>query len=169
MNWDAIGAIAELLGAVGVIASLVYLATQIRQSRTQMGQNTTALRASSQQAVSENLNELLVRATSDPENLRVVSLGMTDITSLEGEDLMRFLIWAGGLLGGYENAHYQYRVGLLDEDRWGLYRMQLTKILSTDNLFGLHEFWKSGPLSATPEFVALVEEILGEEPDRGDG
>ncbi len=32
MNWDAIGAIAELLGAVGVIASLVYLATQIRQN-----------------------------------------------------------------------------------------------------------------------------------------
>ncbi len=108
MNWDAIGAIAELLGAVGVIASLVYLATQIRQSRSQMGLNTTALRASSQQAVSENLIELLVRATSDPENLRVVSLGMTDITSLEGEDLMRFLIWAGGLLGGYENAHCSF-------------------------------------------------------------
>ncbi len=32
MNWDAIGAIAELLGAIGVIASLVYLATQIRQN-----------------------------------------------------------------------------------------------------------------------------------------
>jgi hypothetical protein len=30
MNWDAIGAIAELLGAIGVIASLVYLAGQIR-------------------------------------------------------------------------------------------------------------------------------------------
>ena len=29
MNWDAIGAIAELLGAVGVIASLVYLALQV--------------------------------------------------------------------------------------------------------------------------------------------
>jgi len=36
MNWDAVGAIAELLGAIGVIASLVYLATQIRQSRDQM-------------------------------------------------------------------------------------------------------------------------------------
>ncbi len=33
MNWDAVGAIAELLGAVGVIGSLVYLATQVRQSR----------------------------------------------------------------------------------------------------------------------------------------
>jgi hypothetical protein len=37
MNWDAIGAIAETLGAVGVIASLVYLATLIRD---QMEQNT---------------------------------------------------------------------------------------------------------------------------------
>ena len=43
MNWDAIGAIAELLGAIGVIASLIYLATQIRQSREQMSQNTRAL------------------------------------------------------------------------------------------------------------------------------
>ena len=42
MNWDAIGAIAELLGAVGVIASLVYLAGQIRHSREQMGENTRA-------------------------------------------------------------------------------------------------------------------------------
>ena len=32
MNWSALGAIAELLGAAGVIASLLYLATQMRQS-----------------------------------------------------------------------------------------------------------------------------------------
>ena len=32
MNWDAIGAIAERLGAIGVVVSLLYLATQIRQN-----------------------------------------------------------------------------------------------------------------------------------------
>ena len=32
MNWDAIGATAELLGAVAVLATLVYLSLQIRQS-----------------------------------------------------------------------------------------------------------------------------------------
>ena len=32
MNWEAISTIAELVGAAGVIASLVYLAMQIRQS-----------------------------------------------------------------------------------------------------------------------------------------
>ena len=36
MNWDAIGAIAELLGAVAVIISIIYLAAQVRQTRLQL-------------------------------------------------------------------------------------------------------------------------------------
>ena len=39
MNWEAIGAIGELCGAAGVIVTLVYLSTQIRQnSRALMAQ-----------------------------------------------------------------------------------------------------------------------------------
>jgi len=45
MNWDALGAFAELLAAIGVIVSLVYLASQIRFSREQMVQNTKAIEA----------------------------------------------------------------------------------------------------------------------------
>jgi len=36
MNWDALGAIAELVGAVAVITSIVYLAAQVRQTRLQL-------------------------------------------------------------------------------------------------------------------------------------
>ena len=32
MNWDAIGAIGEILGALAVFVTLVYLASQIKQS-----------------------------------------------------------------------------------------------------------------------------------------
>ena len=32
MNWEAASTIAEIVGAIGVIASLIYLAVQIRQS-----------------------------------------------------------------------------------------------------------------------------------------
>ena len=32
MNWEAIGAVAELLGAIGVIVSLMYLASQVRRN-----------------------------------------------------------------------------------------------------------------------------------------
>ena len=31
MNWDAIGAIGEIIGAIAVVSTLFYLAVQIRQ------------------------------------------------------------------------------------------------------------------------------------------
>ncbi len=33
MNWDAVGAIAELLGAVAIVVTLIYLAAQIKYAR----------------------------------------------------------------------------------------------------------------------------------------
>ena len=36
MNWDAIGALSEFVGAVAVIISIVYLAAQVRQTRLQL-------------------------------------------------------------------------------------------------------------------------------------
>ena len=33
MNWDALGAVAELVGAIAVVATLTYLAVQIRTTR----------------------------------------------------------------------------------------------------------------------------------------
>ena len=43
MNWEAIGAVAELAGALGVIVSLIYLAKQISMTNENVAQNTTAL------------------------------------------------------------------------------------------------------------------------------
>ena len=36
MNWDAVGAIGELLGSIAVLLSLVYLARQIRSNTNQL-------------------------------------------------------------------------------------------------------------------------------------
>lgn len=46
MNWDMVGAIAESIGAIGVIVSLLYLGTQIRQgNRTTQISNAHELNA----------------------------------------------------------------------------------------------------------------------------
>ena len=46
MNWEAIGAIAELFGALGVIVTVGYLAVQIRQNSkliaSSLAESTTA-------------------------------------------------------------------------------------------------------------------------------
>ena len=38
MNWDAVSAIAEIIGVIAVVVSLVYLAFQVRQNTTQLRQ-----------------------------------------------------------------------------------------------------------------------------------
>ena len=44
MNWEALGAIANLLAVIGVIATLIYLSIQIRQNNKQLhGAATIAL------------------------------------------------------------------------------------------------------------------------------
>jgi hypothetical protein len=45
MNWDAIGAIGQVLGSLAVCVTLGYLATQVRQARRQMQRAATDNRA----------------------------------------------------------------------------------------------------------------------------
>jgi hypothetical protein len=45
MNWEAIGAIGETVGAAGVVLTLVYLANQTRQNIIQLEQNTLTAKA----------------------------------------------------------------------------------------------------------------------------
>lgn len=39
MNWEAIGAIGELIGALAVVLTLVYLAVQVRHSKQLLERN----------------------------------------------------------------------------------------------------------------------------------
>ncbi len=46
MNWDAVGAVAETVGAIAVLATLIYLALQVRQARkVQLAESIRATRA----------------------------------------------------------------------------------------------------------------------------
>ena len=75
MNWDAIGAIAETLGAVGVIASLVYLATQIRQ-------NTRTVRSATYQSLNGVALQSQGNLAYDGETAEIVRKGMQDGSQL---------------------------------------------------------------------------------------
>jgi hypothetical protein len=166
MNWDAIGAIAELLGAIGVIASLVYLATQIRHSRDQMSQNTRALRATAYQDVLNQRDALMLPLIQSGETADLMTRGLMGLLS-DGERV-RFNVWFVTVMSNLENIQYQHRVGLLDEDRWRTHFARLRTFV-TSPVFA--EWWSTGEFgfSFSPEFVALVEEILGEEAEGVEG
>ena len=41
MNWDALGAVAEALGAAGVVVTLVYLSVQVRRNSKEIVESRT--------------------------------------------------------------------------------------------------------------------------------
>ena len=160
MNWDAIGAIAELLGAIGVIASLVYLATQIRQSREQMDRNTRAMQAGSYQQWDDSLQATLMEGVTIPALDDVARTGLNSFGQLNEADTFRFNFWMGSVMRRYDSAYYQHRTGMLDEGRWQLLEADLGQWLTNP---GFAQWWGARSTKLSPEFVALMEKLFGEE------
>lgn len=70
MNWEAIGAGGEVFGALGVMVTLIYLATQIRvQNRESRIASVHEISEGYRQLVAEminpNLSEVWVKAVKD--------------------------------------------------------------------------------------------------------
>ncbi len=104
MNWDAIGALAELLAAVGVIVSFVYLAGQIRQ-------NTHAQRRSNLGDIAAGVNASLRTLVEDSEVTSVVLRGHADLSSLDPVERYRFDCFFYGWLSNFERALLDARDG----------------------------------------------------------
>lgn len=77
MNWDAIGAIGEIAGALGVIATLLFLGIQIRHnSKSTMAATFDAILAEWRQLERDSF-------IAHPENMSIFANGLKDFSSLE--------------------------------------------------------------------------------------
>lgn len=104
MNWEAIGAIAELAAALGVIISLLYLAAQIRTSNE-------SSKAQMEQARLTNFTELMLSTLSHTD-LMMDGLAPGTTTELEAKRTIYFHAW----LNSAQYTFNQVRRGNLASD-----------------------------------------------------
>ena len=119
MNWDAIGAIGEILGAVAVFISLVYLATQIRS-------NTTQLKFDARQAVANSGDRGFDPIYAEP-SMSIWVKGHGDYENLTEGERMIFGALMVRQLHNFQNLVIARRESLIDEDTFiqtyvGFYR-----------------------------------------------
>jgi len=76
VNWDAIGAVSELIGAVGVVITLIYLAVQIRQ-------NTRAVRLDTSHNIMEEIRDMYSLMAEHGELADLVNRAATDYESVD--------------------------------------------------------------------------------------
>jgi len=110
VDLEAFGSIGDFIGGLGVIASLVYLAVQIRQ-------NTRAVRSSSyHQAAEQTWNYCLALAQDGPlaEIIakRIAGEVLTPAEEIRADAADQALIF------GFENMLRLHEEGLLDGDVW---------------------------------------------------
>jgi len=100
------------------------------------------------------------RRLDNPLWEQAVRLGLNDYAGLCEEDAFRFGWWMVETARAFDNGHYQYRVGMLDEERWRMHYLDVVLFFQRP---GVREWWRTSTPNLSPEFVSLVEEILVEQ------
>ncbi len=149
MSWGAIQAVAEATGAIAVVASLIYLAIQIRQ-------NTRAVRAATYDGMVRGSGEFLRPMIEDAELARTFERLAEDwedpAVSVEARTRAMYLLTQ--LFREWENAYYQWRQGTLEDWLWQAWR---TVILSYYHHPGIQAWWRLRHMAFSEPFQAFLE------------
>ena len=148
MNWEAIGAVSETLGAVGVIASLIYLASQLRS-------NAVASAVEAKLTTTRFLTDFNRDLINDPELYDLWERGARDLESLERNEFVRFSNLNLSAFWFFSAGHYQKRVGKLNDDDFHEMESIMKFWLSRP---GVRAWWKRfGHDRYNPAFVDYID------------
>lgn len=147
MNWTAIGAVGEFLGALGVIVTLIYLARQIRQ-------HTTATRLATSHSIATAARDWNRPLLLDRELAWTFQVGTEDPSQLDEKEQARFIELCFSLLRMFEDAHYQYHHGALDEDVWMGYERLYAAYAKAP---GFQWYWNERRDTFRPEFREFID------------
>lgn len=151
MNWEAIGAISEIVGALAVVVTLAYLAVQIRQS------NKFSLSESRQVLVSNDVTSL--RAGMDNTDVFVKLVNEHEMSAAE-QLRLSFMFTLD--LRNREFEFFQFKNGLLDEETWLAYRHVV--LINHSSKLGKKWWDNVGRGIVDPQFAELVDDMLENAP-----
>ena len=122
VNWDAVGALAELAGAVGVVLTLVYLSAQIRQNTRSMDESRRLAIAQTFQerarmtmdlnaplVASEAVARVLAKVSDDPR----LGWNPDKLRALGPDERVIFNGHMTRILAHLDNVHYQFEQGYI--------------------------------------------------------
>lgn len=108
MNWDAISAGGEIVGALAVVVSLLYVAVQIRH-------NTKTSQDEAYRDIFGQIN-CQFHAMAEPSNAELILKGLIDYKGLEGKDKFRFACLMSALITNLELSVFSSDAELMIDD-----------------------------------------------------
>jgi hypothetical protein len=142
-DWGAIG---EIVGAVAVVVTLVYLGKQIRQNTHAMEENRRLALATTYQLRADALQAMTVQA-ADSEHVGPIIVKLTQLGYPESvgaldlitpEERGRFRLWQIAQQTHWDNMHFQFQQGYLDKEYYeDAFRERVVRLAPTWRALGL--------------------------------
>ena len=107
LNWEAIGAVGEIIGALAVLLTLIYLAMQIRQ-------NTSTNHANALNQILTEINQL----TNHNERYIAYLIKAESGEKLSDEEAIHMVEQFLSIMRSLENFWYQYSLGNLTQKQF---------------------------------------------------
>ena len=168
MTITELGALGELLGAIGVIVTLGYLAVQVRQNTRSLDAAQRLALAQTYQMRSDALQNMLVQAAASEIGgiiAQVTQAGYPEdlaaLDTLSRTERARFRQWHIAQISHWDNMHYQYQQGFLNEEYYhDEFVVRVTRLWPVWQALGI----RAGRTSFVEELQRLSGEIAEESP-----
>jgi hypothetical protein len=148
--------VAQIVSAIAVVASLVFVGLQLRHAAA-------AIRATSSQAHSSLYTDLVQSIIENADFARAWSIGVTEPNKLSEEEWVRFVAYSSALFRLYESSRVQWLNGRLDEEHWHTIERQAADF---GHLPGLQRAWELRGHWYSPEFRAWFDGLAPASPPR---
>lgn len=161
MNSEAIAPIGEVVGALGVIASLGYLAIQIRQNTQQIRRNIEVSQVASYNQAQEQTWQAPLAMAQDSEAVRsFTKFSEQGLVALTAEETVRLQVLLGPFFHGIDSLFKLYEKGLVDPENWeNIVVSQIDVWWSNPHMIA---YIRSRPGPISRRFATYIERRLAE-------
>ncbi len=159
MSLEDWGVIAEIIGAVAIVVTLIYLAVQVRHSKESLDANTRAIRGQAITDVTRNIHDQM-QMLAQGHDMTEWFDSFVSGKELDAKDALLTDAFLTAVFMARQNEFLQWRQGLLDETVFKSLHHITRVILSTPN--GEHWWNHEGRIFFGPEFVEFVDVLLGD-------
>jgi hypothetical protein len=146
--------IGEIIGAITVVLSLIYLAIQIRQS-------TQAQRTENYSRALDRLAAMQSSLSQDDQFSLIFSKGVLDTTKLTPQERLRFTWSLYEAFGAFEFMFHASKTDAIPEEVWRRWSAAVAWWLTFP---GVQNWWSSRPIPFTDRFTSFVESLLEDNP-----
>jgi len=108
MEWEALGAVAEAVGAIAIVVSLVYVAAQIRQNTQQFSRSIEAAELAAFERNIESGNRTRELLILHPDLQRLLSSGFESYQLLGASEKVRFGMLLRNILSEIQGAYIRH-------------------------------------------------------------